>query len=1754
MTTSPHDRLYKLLPAIYQIRDAVEGEPLRSLLALIEQELLTIEGDITDLYDNWFIETCAEWAVPYIGDLLDVEKLYTDDNSHVYGQQERRAYVANTLAYRRRKGTTAMLEQLTQDVTGWRARAVEFARLVGTTQNLNHIRSNSTTFNLRTNNSLQQTGTPFEQQAAYTAEIRPIRRGGRYSVVNIGLFVWRLYSYPIEHSKARAVLGPGSEITGQYYTFNPLGNDAPLFNQSQTETNITTLAQEINVPGILRREVLANELKQRRQLRLQGKSLEGLYYFDREPVLQLFVNGQPNPIPPEEILIYSLGEEEESSKTIWPIPPDESDRSNDETPLTTQVVAIDPELGRIAFLHQPWPTRVEVSYSYGFSDDLGGGSYSRHEPDSDRITLSTQNQETENFISPLIWEVKQATSADSNPLATAIQTWNQTVEAWQGLKDSTHIPLARIQIPTVQVIHLDRKKIRPSFSPGIIGKGLRVIVRPGSSSVIVTAGRAVDRQGRLILLERDYLVPLEKFNLTQDAKGWLVIFYRPPSERKASASDEASVEFVSETAFDEYPPGTFIPLIHLTLNSQRPNPQFDESICRSFQFKPGIVQGLEVKLQPRKLEAVITAGTIVDDRGRSLIISNNFSVDLSPYQGETKRLVFRKTTGWKKQWQIELLNQENSQTNFEPNCIHLATLEIPIVKIVDNYNDGNNVQNKLFTNTSLQSNFANEGNKGDKGENFPATNATPDEIKSNGLIVTLVNPERAIIAISPGTVSDEQGQTISLAREMQFDLSAYSGQTLILFISHQTKQGLPLTPVSLKGRGWEHLGIVPQEPDEAETGTILIADNCTYEGDLSIVVPAERRLEILAADGCRPHLHGNLSVRGTAIAEHPEPGELLLDGLLVEGRLTVLAGNLKRLNINHCTLVPQQGGLYVEPGWLAPLDLNGEEGFNAIALVMYCLNWVWQSICRDVGLSNASPEFNPTQLLQPALQQLQNRVSQMWQTIQRWRCPHESEPDTEAAPPRTQWDNARLEITLYRSICGPLYLIDTVPTLTIADSIIDKGLTVGKEQQPEAISAPGSEVEIKTTTVFGMTTVRNLEASNSIFTEKVIVLRHQRGCIRFSHVPEASHTPRRYQCQPDIALKAALKQVPAAVTAMQLLPTLDNSFVFLGTAGDGVFRFDAQNKEHPWEDVTRNLSNRYVTALLTSVQPGIGTISSSGTTVTGTAIANQSTTEVSTAFTQQLQPGDILIAAYQSLRISEILNNSDLKVEGASPFCTLAILKGTETLGIWLLLGMMILQKLEDSSFQINTLWMGAVDGSIFCSKNNGETWTKIETQINIAINHLVAWTRQGTGTISSDSRKLIGKGTFFSSQLREGDTISIGEETRIVTALGQAGIGTISSQGITVRGQDTNFNKTLQLGDKITALNQTRIIVKIHASNSEGERLEINAPFAENLPQGTSFKIKIDTILEVNAAFSSNPKEQPFKIHHLLAATLGNGILWANDRGKNWEKINTGLTNLNITALAIDSIGQLFAGTSGGGVFRFTSHEAQNETIAYHWIPFNTGLTNLHITALAIDAKGQLWAGTAGSGVFYCNLNEKGWTEINEGLTSFVITALVPVKITGNLYPVVFAGTANGQIFRLIHEEKKWQQLKSDSQGIDITALTANGNNGDVFAGTASGDILQSTDGSGSWISINQGLPNIAEKLLIMERLQPNFTSSQYGNPSYAQLSQASIPEIHTGAEDGAEMGVFNSLKQPQREANLRASIDENLRFGLEAGIFYIT
>jgi hypothetical protein len=69
-----------------------------------------------------------------------------------------------------------------------------------------------------------------------------------------------------------------------------------------------------------------------------------------------------------------------------------------------------------------------------------------------------------------------------------------------------------------------------------------------------------------------------------------------------------------------------------------------------------------------------------------------------------------------------------------------------------------------------------------------------------------------------------------------------------------------------------------------------------------------------------------------------------------------------------------------------------------------------------------------------------------------------------------------------------------------------------------------------------------------------------------------------------------------------------------------------------------------------------------------------------------------------------------------------------------------------------------------------------------------------------------------------------------------------------------------------------------------------------------------------------------------------------------------------------------------------------------------------------------------------------------------------------------------------------------------------------------------------------------------------PHFTSLRYGNAGYCQLAASTAQAIRRGADDEGEIGVLHSLFQPQRESNLKTRLEEYLRYGLEAGIFYAT
>jgi hypothetical protein len=342
------DRLYDLLPAVYRIRDAdlqealppgappddQTLEPLKAFLSVLAEQARALEENIEQLYDDQFIETCAEWAVPYIGDLVGARALHNVPGARL----SQRAHVANTLGYRRRKGTAAVLEQLARDLTEWDAVAVEFFKRLITTQHIRHVRPESSAWvDVRAREPLERLGTPFDA-LNHTLEVRRIAPGrGKYNIPNVGIFLWRIGAYS-------ATAWPALRVDADRYTFSPLGQPLRLFNKPDPEDDLGHATTRENVPQPFTR----------RELRT-AKS----HYYGEGRSLLVTVDGTD--VSAADVDICDL-----------------SDDGGTWAHVPRNRYAIDPVLGRLVVPHpSSGSPHVQVSFRYGFPADLGGGEYDR---------------------------------------------------------------------------------------------------------------------------------------------------------------------------------------------------------------------------------------------------------------------------------------------------------------------------------------------------------------------------------------------------------------------------------------------------------------------------------------------------------------------------------------------------------------------------------------------------------------------------------------------------------------------------------------------------------------------------------------------------------------------------------------------------------------------------------------------------------------------------------------------------------------------------------------------------------------------------------------------------------------------------------------------------------------------------------------------------------------------------------------------------------------------------------------------------------------------------------------------------------------------------------------------------------------------------------------------------------------------------------------------------------------------------------
>jgi hypothetical protein len=361
-------KLWELLPALYRASDSdTESKgPLEELVARIGAQAAVVRRSIDRLWEDQSIESCDDWVIGYVGELLATNLVAGLD---ARGQ---RLDVARTIKYRRRKGTVALLEELATDITGWSARVVEFFHRLGRTRHgldpaLGEIAKPDVTrgalqraqglvgartrtgagglADLRDAHGAALAGTAFDEYF-HTADVRRGRGAtGWHDIPRLGVFVWRLRSFALSHVTPVA----DTRCTAGYrqLTFDPTGRDVPLFAGADREYGDEWISpQPHQVPGPISAPLLT-------------AAFPALY--------------------PTAIGLYRWAPD-------YPLVP--IDEINRDPRLPDARPWIDPARGRMIWPTLP-PAELRVDYRYGFASEIGAGPYPRPEIIDERPPLTS---------------------------------------------------------------------------------------------------------------------------------------------------------------------------------------------------------------------------------------------------------------------------------------------------------------------------------------------------------------------------------------------------------------------------------------------------------------------------------------------------------------------------------------------------------------------------------------------------------------------------------------------------------------------------------------------------------------------------------------------------------------------------------------------------------------------------------------------------------------------------------------------------------------------------------------------------------------------------------------------------------------------------------------------------------------------------------------------------------------------------------------------------------------------------------------------------------------------------------------------------------------------------------------------------------------------------------------------------------------------------------------------------------------------
>ncbi len=394
--SSARKPLYQRLPEIYRIRDGEQfpAGQLAAYVGLMDAVHREIHTNIEQLYHDLFIETSADWVIPYIGDLLGTSILSGDPWTL-------RADVARTVNHRRRKGTLGAIESLTYALTGWAVHSVEmFERLVWN-QHLDHQRPDAGgtpplkrstflgdarrggTVNLRNPALLSLVNGPFDP-FAHWVDVKPASAGcGGFNLPNLAIFLWRLEAYTVARTRPGSVavidrtpVPAGLARYAVRVELHPQSEPMVLFNTHRyaADAEPPDLTQRDAVPGPMPGARLTSDTPAGQP----QEYVEVVAYAAATTPLEAGRVGLSLHVPNPPFTPTTPWRFRGANLCAW--------EAGLHPPLRAYEIAIDPERGRVVFgvmgasiatEANPLATGLYVSPTYGFAGPVGAHPITR---------------------------------------------------------------------------------------------------------------------------------------------------------------------------------------------------------------------------------------------------------------------------------------------------------------------------------------------------------------------------------------------------------------------------------------------------------------------------------------------------------------------------------------------------------------------------------------------------------------------------------------------------------------------------------------------------------------------------------------------------------------------------------------------------------------------------------------------------------------------------------------------------------------------------------------------------------------------------------------------------------------------------------------------------------------------------------------------------------------------------------------------------------------------------------------------------------------------------------------------------------------------------------------------------------------------------------------------------------------------------------------------------------------------------------